>query len=139
MIASDGSCEKEIKTRLGKANAVFGRLASIWKSKTLKLNIKIRLYESLVLSTLKYGSETWSMTVANNKKLEAAHHKWMRGITGITWEQRITNEEVRKRTGMGKMEQILRRNRLRWLGHVSRMGNNRLPPQAMKWMPNGGI
>ena len=29
-------------------------------------------------------------------------------------------------------------NRLRWLGHVSRMGSNRLPPQAMKWMPKGG-
>jgi len=44
-------------------------------------------------ATLKYGSGTWSMTVTNNKKLEAAHHKWLRRILGITWKQRIINEE----------------------------------------------
>jgi len=38
-----------------------------------------------------YGGETWSMTVTNNKKLAAAHHKWLRRILGITWKQRIIN------------------------------------------------
>jgi len=55
------------------------------------------------------------MTVTNNKKLEAAHHKWLRRILGITRKQSITNEEVRQRTGivgMGKIEEIFRRNRL---------------------------
>ena len=36
------------------------------------------------------------------------------------------------------MEEVSRRNRLRWLGHVHRMENNRLPRQAMKWVPTGG-
>ena len=98
-----------------------------WKSKRLNLQVKIRLYESLVLSTLQYGAETWPMTVVNSKKLEAAHHKWLRRILGITWKQKVTNEEVRKRTGMGNLLSILRRNRLRWLGHVHRMSSNRLP------------
>jgi len=59
-----------------------------WKSKSLKLKVKIRLYESFVLATLRYVSETWSMTVTvtNNKKLEAAHHKWLGRILGITWK-----------------------------------------------------
>ena len=93
----------------------------IWKNKRLNLQVKIRLYESLVLSTLQYGAETWPMTVVNSKKLEAAHHKWLRRILGITWKQKVTNEEVRKRTGMGNLLNMLRRNRLRWLGHVHRM------------------
>jgi len=71
-----------------------------------------------VLATLKYGSETSPMTVTNNKKSETAHHKWLRRILGVTWKQRITNEEVRRKTGMGKIEEILRRSRLRRLGHV---------------------
>jgi hypothetical protein len=138
VIARDGSCDKEIKTRLGKANTTFGRLTNIWRNKRLSLQVKIRLYESLVLSTLQYGTETWSMTVANQKRLEAAHHKWLRRILGITWKQKVTNEEVRKRSGMGKLEDTLRRNRLRWLGHVHRMDRKRPAKQVLQWTPSGG-
>ena len=37
VIANNGSCDKEIRARLGKANATFGRLNSIWKDKGLSL------------------------------------------------------------------------------------------------------
>ena len=138
VISRDGSCDKDIKTRLGKASSTFGRLTSIWKNKRLNLQVKLRLYQSLVLSTLQYGSETWSMTVANKKKLEAAHHKWMRRILGITWKQMVTNEEVRRRTGMGNLEETLRKNRLRWFGHVCRLDDSRLAKQVLKWVPKDG-
>jgi len=72
-------------------------------------------------------TETWSMTLTNNKKLEAAHRKWLRRILGITWKQRITNEEVglSQRTGTVKLEEILRINRLKWLGHVTSTYNGK--------------
>ena len=44
------------------------------------MRTKIRLYNAIVLSTLLYGSETWPMMVANRKRLQAAHHKWLRRI-----------------------------------------------------------
>jgi len=80
VIAGDGSCDKDIRTRLGKANSTFGRLSNIWKNKSLNINIKSRLYEALVMSVLLYGAETWPMTVANMKRLEAAHHRWQRKL-----------------------------------------------------------
>jgi hypothetical protein len=138
VISQDSSCEHEIKTRIGKANSNFGKLNNIWKSKRLNNTIKIRLYESLILSTLLYAAETWPMTVANMKKLEAAHHKWQRKILGITWEDRVTNEEVRRRTKMLKLELIIRKRRLRWLGHLHRMRNNRIAKQALSWQPLDG-
>ena len=138
VITNDSSCDKEIKTRLGKANTTFGRLTNIWRNKSLNVKVKVRLYDSLVLSTLKYGAETWSMTAANMKKLEAAHHKWLRRILGITWRDMVTNEEVRKRTGMGKIEDTLRKSRLRWFGHMHRMDTNRLPKQVLHWTPREG-
>jgi len=46
---------------------VFGRLEYIWKKKRLGIKTKIQLYEALVLSTLRYGAETWNMTVVNMK------------------------------------------------------------------------
>ena len=138
VISREGSCDKDIRTRLGKANTTFGILSNLWKNKKLNLQVKGRLYESLVLSILQYGSETWSMTVANRKKLEAAHHRWMRRILGITWKQMVNNEEVRKITGMGMLEEILRRNRLRWMGHIHRMDGNQLAKQALNWTQKDG-
>ena len=138
MTSDDSSCNKDIKSRLGKANSTFGRQNNIWKNKSLKCKTKIRLYESLVLSTALYGAETWPMTVANMKKLEAARHKWQRKILGITWRDKITNDTVSERTGMQKMEDILRRKRLRWLGHIYRMDENRISKQVLKWSPADG-
>jgi len=57
-----------------------------WKSKNISLAVKIRLYESLVISTLLYGAESWPLSVTQLKKLEAAHHKFQRRLLGITWE-----------------------------------------------------
>ena len=126
VIAKDGSCDRDIKIRLGKANSAFGRLNSIRRNKILNYGIKIRQYEALVMSILLYGAaKTWPMTVANMKRLEAAHHRWQRKILGIIWKDKITNEEVRRRTGMDKLEDIIRRKRLQWLGHVHRMQQNR--------------
>jgi len=38
--------------RIGNALRVFGKLLNIWKSKNISLPVKVKLYESLVISTL---------------------------------------------------------------------------------------
>ena len=75
VLSNDSSCDKDINTRLVKANSTFGRLHCIWRSKALNIKIKVWLYESLIMSTLLYTAETWPMTVKNMKKLEAAYHR----------------------------------------------------------------
>jgi hypothetical protein len=137
MISSNGSCDKEIGSRLGKANATFGRLNNIWKNKGLSLTTKTRLYRALVLTALLYGAETWSMTKVNMKKLEAAHHRWLRRLLKITWRDKVRNEEVRRRTSMEKLEDMLKKMRLRWLGHIHRSGEERTLRQALDWTPSG--
>jgi len=42
------------------------------------LDAKVGLYEFIVLSTLLYRAETWSITLAYGRGLEAAHHRWLR-------------------------------------------------------------
>jgi len=68
LMAADSSCDREVKVRIRKANATFGRLDKIWKKNGCSIKTKIRLYNAIVMSTLYiYGSETWPMTVANRK------------------------------------------------------------------------
>ena len=114
--------------RLGKAHSTFGRLFNIWNKKSLSVKNKFRLYETLILSTLLYGSETWPITVANMKRLEAAHHKWQRKILGISWKDMVKNEDVRRRSGQALLEDTIRQRRLRQ-GRLSPLsGGSQLPP-----------
>ena len=133
-VTSDSSCDKDCQTRIGKISSVFGRLKSIWKNRhiTIRTTLKVRLYESLVMSTVLYGAELWLLTVAQKKKLEAAHHKFQRRMMGISWKDKVSNESVRVQTQLEKIDLIIKKRRLRWLGHVLRMDNNRLPRQERK-------
>jgi len=51
------------------------------------------------LSTLLYSAELWAVTVTLSKRLDAAHHRWLRSILGVSWKDEVTNEEVRVRNG----------------------------------------
>ena len=51
----------------------------------------------------------------------------MRRILGISWSDHITNQAVHTKSGIPSIQAILSKNRLRWLGHVKRMDNSRLP------------
>jgi len=53
---------------------------------------RMRLYDSLVLTTLLYSSETWNLIKENLKQSEAAHHRWQRKISETVWKDKVTNE-----------------------------------------------
>ena len=106
-ISQNGNFEKDVKVRIGKASAIFGKMKKVWRNKHINLLTRLRLYEALILSTLLYGAEVWPFTVILSKKLEAEHHRWLRGILGITWRDKATNEEVRKRTGQIRLEKVI--------------------------------
>jgi len=73
----------------------------------------------LVISTLLYGAKLLPLTVIQMKKLEAADDKFQRRLLGITWKDKLRNEEIRKKIGLWKLELIIkeRQRRLRWMGH----------------------
>jgi len=79
--------------------------------KNISLAVKIRLYESLVISTLLYGAESSATQV---KKFEAAHHKFHRRLLGITWRDKVRSEDIRKKTGSRKLEDIIKEGSGGW-------------------------
>jgi len=42
-------------------------------------------------------------------------------------KKEVRNEEIRRKTGLRKLELIIKERRLRWLGHVLRMEDSRIP------------
>ena len=60
-IADSFSLDAEIDKRIGKAASTVARLtARMWTSPKLSMKTKMAIYNACVMSTLLYGSETWT-------------------------------------------------------------------------------
>jgi len=61
---------------------------------------------------------------------------------GIRWKDNVIHEEVQRRTGMIKLENILIQKRLRWLGHFHCISptaaNQRFVRHALHWQLDDG-
>jgi len=98
-------------------------LDNIWKDKRSSLSIKLRVYLALVQSVLLYASETWTLTVADSKSLDAFHMKCQRRIVGISWHQFVWNEEIATRTGLPPLSTTICCRRWAIFGHLARLGD----------------
>ena len=132
VISSDGSLDKEISARIGKASQALGRLRTrVMNHKSIKLATKIKVYKAVVLTSLLYGCETWTLYRKHLKQLERFHMRSLRAILGIKWQDRVTNLEVLDRAGLLSIEAMIVSAQLRWTGHVIRMEPHRLPLQLL--------
>ena len=131
-ISSNLSLDAELNARIGKASATMAKLSKrVWENKKLTISTKVKVYHACVLSTLLYGSEAWTLYSSHERKLNTFHMRCLRRLLGITWQDRIRNEDVLKRAGTWSMQCILTQRRLRWLGHVCRMDDGRIPKDLL--------
>ncbi|KAG5453090.1 hypothetical protein CSKR_106262 [Clonorchis sinensis] len=99
-----------------------------------------RVYQATVRAVLLYGCETWPVRAAELGRLQVFDNRCLRTIARVGWCRRIRNEAVRKRvlgcaTGTS-IEECVQHQKLRWLGHVLRMPNHRLPKRVLFSVPN---
>ena len=122
----------EIGRRLALARTKFQSLKTVlWKRKEVSLCTKVRVFRATVLSRLLYGAECWPLTAADLARLEGFQSNCLRRILRVSWMKKVTNQEVRERCGMTTLDSVLRQRRMQWLGHVQRMGDERLPKVAL--------
>jgi signal recognition particle receptor subunit beta len=132
-ITRDHSSGKKIKSRLSRASASFSLLRSIiWCRKIISIPAKLRLFRACVLPVLLYGSEVWSITVAQERRLNIFYLKCLRAIVGANLSYRMSNDKLLRLTGEPHLNDILRRNQLRWFGHVNRMNSIHNEPSIMR-------
>ena len=125
MLSNDAQIEEDIKAKISKASSAYGRLQNrVWKFHDIKLNTKIKVYRTTVVTTLLYGAETWTCYRRHVKMLDAFHMRHLRCLMGIKWQDKITNNEVLQRAKMDGIEAMLMRAQLRWVGHVQRMSDD---------------
>ncbi|KAK1786551.1 hypothetical protein P4O66_002994 [Electrophorus voltai] len=123
---NDGGSEADDRCRIGKAAGVFQRLRCIWSSTTINTGIKMRLYSTIVIPTAIYASETWRNTKRIALKLNIFHQRCLRRILGISYKDKITNEEILQWSGLRKLEEIVTEHRMCLTGHLLRLPDKRI-------------
>jgi hypothetical protein len=75
-ILNDTNEEKEeIQARILAANKAYSSLQSIFRSKQIHRNNKIKLYKTLIKPTLSYGSATWTLMQTTEQMLNTFERK----------------------------------------------------------------
>ena len=101
--------------RLALARVKYNELMSLWHDCNISMDLKMRIYESNVLSSVVWGSEGWLLTETIEKKLNGWNIRCLSLITG-----KSAREEASPRTQSMSLPCIIRFRRMVWLGQLLR-------------------
>lgn len=105
----------------------------------LSIMSKMKIVRGVFIPSVKYAMETLSLKKADEKRLDVAQMRWLRRVCGVTLRDRLHNETVRaKCDDEPKLSSIIRREQLRYAGHILRMSDDRLPKKILLWKPSEG-
>jgi hypothetical protein len=97
----------------------------------LSKNVKVRIYKTIILPVVLYGCETWSLTVGEEHKLRVFENRVLRRIFGPKRDvmtggwRKLPNEELPNLYSSPSIIRFIKLRRMRWTGHVARMGEKR--------------
>lgn len=97
----------------------------------------LKFYKTMAIPTLMYGSEVWSLTTTQYKRLEAAEMKLLRPVAGYTLLDHKRNEDIREEINITSVVDKIIEYRNNWYGHITRMPPNRIPQMLFHYHPTG--
>ncbi|KAJ4448643.1 hypothetical protein ANN_00033 [Periplaneta americana] len=112
-------------------NACYYSVEKLLSSSLLSKNLKVRIYKTVILPVLLYGCETWTLTLREEHRFRVFENKVLRKIFGakrdeVTGEWRkLHNTELHALYSSPDIIRNIKSRRLRWAGHVARMGESR--------------
>jgi hypothetical protein len=96
-LTKTGGSQDDVCSWIQKAIPSFFNLREIWKSGIYRLKSKMKLFSSIVMSTLLYGCECWTLTKASEKKLQVFQQKCLSRVLRIFYPNLVSNKAVLKR------------------------------------------
>ena len=102
-----------------------------FSSSLLPKNLKIKIYRTIILSVVLYECESWSLTLREERRLRVFENRVLRRIFGprgdeVTGEWRKLHiEKLNDLYSSPNIVPVIKSRRMRWAGHVARMGERR--------------
>ena len=92
MVSSDGLCDEEIEQHVGAAAKVVGAMRKeVLERRELLKKTKLRVFNAMVVPTLIYGCETWTMQRRHESNLQASEMMFLRRVEGVSRLDRVRN------------------------------------------------
>ena len=118
---------------------ITGILNNVFRPQKSLKKTRIKLYNTLALPVLLYGSETWTIKARDTRRITATEMKYeyTRRTVGYTWTDYKTNTQITKELKITQiLDKLLEYKRI-WTQHVNRMPHNRLPRVMKHYSPSG--
>ena len=129
--------QRDLLYRRALAWISFWRLDKVWKSNSITLPLKRKLFDSLILSIFLYGSETWTLTRRMEDSINSFATSCYRIILNIRRIDRVTNQAVLQQMNRSPLIRTVRSRQLRTLGHWIRAIHLPISHYAL-YTPEGG-
>ena len=120
MLSQEGGCEHAILKRIQTGWLKFRELSRLLIGKGMNLRSKGIIYTTCIRPAKLHGSETWSTKIEDIRKIQRSEIRMLRWMTGVSLNERKSNECVRSMLAIDDIAEVMRQNRLRWFGHVER-------------------
>lgn len=135
MISLNNRAEKEINRRKTPAWNKYWSLRKIFKG-IYANHHKSAIFNSVVLPTLTYGAQTWSLTRKQEEKIQTTQNKMERSILQIQHRNRVETKKIKEKLSHNENAVwTARRRKWDWAGHVSRLGDGRWTYKVTFWQP----
>ena len=95
-ITADGDCIHEIKRCLLLGRKVMPNLDSIFKSRDITLPTKVHLVKAMVFPVVMYGYESWTVKMAERRRIDAFEVWCWRRLLRFPWTARRANQSILK-------------------------------------------
>ncbi len=96
-------------------------LNKIWRSRHLPRGTKVEVFKRLVVPSLLYGCEAWTLTSRLKARLNSFGTANLRRILGYKWFDFISNERVLQLTSMKYISDMVTERQMSMFGHVARL------------------
>ena len=101
-------------------------IQTLFSSRLLSKNWKIKIYKTIILLVVLHGCETWSLTLREECRLRVFEKRILMRIFGpkrdeIREWRLLYNEEIYSLSRSLNIVRVIKCIRLRWAGHVARM------------------
>ena len=109
--------DDEVTARVANASVAFGKArANVWERNGTKLHTKLKVYKAVVLPTILYAFETWTVYQSHAKRLYHFHLSCLRKLLKIKWQDKISDTEFLQKAEMQSMHTVLKLAQLRGEG-----------------------
>ena len=113
---------EDVSKRKQLAGVAFHKMWRLWfRDHLVPEDIRLKLYNAMVLPILLYNCGTWGLTAKDVEQLDSFHRKQLRCILRMHYPHKISNAQLYKRTNSEPIRYTLVKRRWSLLGHILRL------------------